>query len=137
MVLHVWIGREGEGEKKSGFVGIEGTDIWLYNDTNFQVILNSTNNKLPRVAGYFQSDTVVTLLSCLPWATDGAPADQNQGRSSGRILGNPFAGDKEGHSCASGNLHRGDKIQSCWIEKSSNQTNFKKPQIKQTVPKRR
>lgn len=38
--------REGEGEKKSGFVGIEGTDIWLYNDTDFQVILNSTNNKL-------------------------------------------------------------------------------------------
>lgn len=130
-------GKNGEGEKKSGFVGIEGTDIWLYKDTNFQVILNSTTNKLQRVAGYFQRDTVVTLLSCFPWATDGAPAHHSQGRSRGRILGNTFAGDKDGHSRVSGAFHTEDKIQSCWMEKNRNQTNPKKPQTKQTVPKKR
>lgn len=118
--------KEGEGEKKSGFVGIEGTDIWLYKDTNFQVILKSTNNKLQGVAGYFQSDTVVTWLSCFPWATSRAPAHCSQGSSRGRILGNTFAGDKDGHSCVSGDLHRGDKIQNCWMEKNPNQINTKK-----------
>lgn len=82
--------KEEEGEKKTCFVGIEGNDIWLYNNTNFQVILNSMNNKLKRVAGYFQCDTVVTLLTCFPWATYGAAADHGQGRSRGRFLGNTY-----------------------------------------------
>lgn len=69
---------------------------------------------------------MVTWLSCFPWATSRAPAHRSQGSSWGRILGNTFAGDKDGHSCVSGDLHRGDKIQNCWMEKNPNQINTKK-----------
>lgn len=76
--------RGGRGKKRSCFVGTKGTDIWFYNNKIFQVILNSTNNKLKRVAGYFWCNSVVTLWGCCPWAAYGAAAErtgQKQGQT--------------------------------------------------------